>query len=145
MCSVQIALILRAVYREGCTITIQCFHRSLSTREDGNASSDSAQRRFRGSARSPNILRVSLQTTPVFSQSSFITNDSIQRIILCAHHLLQETYYCGSELLFWLRDESNRVTSFVLQFETVEHKTGRERKQSREGIQMEGNAQMQTR
>lgn len=60
-------------------------------------------------------------------------NDSLQRIILCTHHLLQETCYFGSELLVWLRDESNGFTSFVLQFETVEHKTGHERKQSRGG------------
>lgn len=70
---------------------------------------------------------------PVYSQSPFIMNDSLQRIILCTHHLLQETYYFGSELLVWLRDESNGFTSFVFQFETVEHKTGQERKQSRGG------------
>lgn len=145
VCSIQTALILRDVHCKVCTnlhytmFSSQLKHQETEKRKHWQRM---AQIPLSGTVtKYPPCISIG---KPVYSQSPFIMSDSLQRIILCTHHLLQETYYFGSELLVWLRDGSNGFTSFVLQFETVEHKTGREKTKPR-GITTEGNAQMQTR
>jgi hypothetical protein len=56
----------------------------------------------------------------------FTTNTSLHPAAFTVNILLY-----GSECFTLLRDQSEKFSSFVLEFEPVDHKTGYERKQSR--------------